>query len=80
MEKGVIIFADFNNADMQGRVRLNTRGTFEDIKTFNIDLRPGLNVVLDDKDELTIEGVLEFSEEENIWVAKINWNEFNKPT
>ena len=66
------IFADFNNADEKGRVRLNTNGSINDLK--NIILRRGLPILLDDNDDLTCEAILDFSEEEDMWVAIINWN------
>jgi hypothetical protein len=67
------IFADFNNADEKGRVRLNTNGSINDLKS--IILRRGLPILLDDTDGLTCEAILEFSDEENMWVAVINWND-----
>src|SRR6266487_807628 len=75
------IYADFHNADSQGRVRLNCIGTVEDLAQQQVELRPGLLVTLysddlDDKgrmDELLVEGVVSFSEEEHCWVAAIDW-------
>ena len=67
------IFADFNNTDIKGRVRLTTVGTLNDIREQNIELKEGLEVLIDDDDGLTTHGIVEFSEEENIWVAKIDW-------
>lgn len=61
------IFADFNNADSKGRVRLTTVGSLRDIKDENLRLEPGLELVLDDEDGLNTIGIVEFSEEENIW-------------
>ena len=68
------IFADFNNADRYGRVRLNTKGTFEDIDRLKIEFKENMKVLLDDKDGLTTIGNLKYSVEENIWVAEINWD------
>ena len=68
------LFADFNNADRQGRVRLNTNGTFADIKRLNIELKENMQVFLDDDDSLTTIGNIKYSDEEKIWVAEINWN------
>ncbi|MFT3933289.1 MAG: hypothetical protein QM726_06710 [Chitinophagaceae bacterium] len=53
MEKLYKIFADFNNADFKGRVRLNTNGSLNDIKAQNIILVPGMIVQLDDNDEFS---------------------------
>ena len=68
------LFADFNNADRQGRARLNTNGTFADIKKSNLELKEGMQVLLQDDDSLKTVGQLKYSDEENIWVAEINWN------
>jgi len=71
------IFADFHNSDKEGRVRLNTAGTFEDLKLKNIVLTAGMQVMLDDHEEFNILGIVEFSETENIWVAKIDWKDLD---
>ena len=76
------IFADFHNADTNGRVRLNCVGTIEDLARQRITLRDGLVVTLysDDldasgqPDELRVEGVVSFSEPEHCWVAAIDWS------
>lgn len=73
METMYTIFADFNNVDSKARIRLDTQGTFEDLKRLGIELKPGLTVMLDDREEITIQGIVEFSEDEKIWVAKIDW-------
>ena len=69
------VFADFNNADKKGRVRLNTFGSTEDIKIKSIEFKEGLQVVLDDNDGLTTIGHIKYSDEENIWVAEIDWDD-----
>jgi len=68
------LFADFHNADMQGRIRLNTVGTLEDIEKLKIQLEPGLEVLIDNNEGLKVLGTVQFSNEENIWVAKIDWD------
>ena len=72
------IFVDFNNADKNGRVRLNVSGSVEDIKSNGIILQNGLLVLLDDDDGLKTLGKLTFSEEENIWVAEIDWKDLER--
>lgn len=72
------IFADFNNADEKGRLRLNTNGSIDSIQKNQVDMKQGLNVLLDDNDSLQAVGNLEFSDEENIWVARIDWDSINK--
>jgi len=68
------IFVDFNNADEQGRVRLNTSGTLEDLRNKKIELNDGIEILLDDSDGLVTTGTIQFSKEENIWVALIDWD------
>jgi hypothetical protein len=67
------VFIDFNNADKKGRVRLNSNGTLNDLKNKNIELIEGKEILLDDEDGLATAGIVQFSEEENIWVAVIDW-------
>ena len=69
-----VIFADFNNADKKGRVRLNTNGSLADIRDKNIELVSGKKIMIDDHQELTAFGILHFSNEENLWVVEINWD------
>jgi hypothetical protein len=74
MKLPIKIFADFNNADTLGRVRLNTRGALGDIEANKIVLQDDMHVLLDDDEGFTTTGVIEFSKEENIWVAQIDWD------
>ena len=75
------IYADFHNADARGRLRLNCVGTIEDLAQQHVELNEGILLTLytddlDDKgqlDELLIDGVVSFSEEEHCWVACIDW-------
>jgi hypothetical protein len=67
------IFADFHNADNQGRIRLNCIGTVEDLARQNIELQDGKLLTLYSED-LEVEGVVQYSTEEYLWVAAINWN------
>ncbi|TMI86635.1 MAG: hypothetical protein E6H06_20675 [Bacteroidetes bacterium] len=68
------ISVDFNNADTDGRLRLSTNGALADIKRMHIQLQDGLEVILNDNEGLEATGIIEFSQTENIWVAKIDWN------
>lgn len=72
------LFADFNNADFKGRIRLNTLGTISSLKYHGIELKDGLNVLLDDEDSLRVSGTVQFSKEENIWVAEISWDDIKQ--
>ncbi|MGH7965735.1 MAG: hypothetical protein ACRERD_28625 [Candidatus Binatia bacterium] len=67
------VYADFHNADVQGRLRLNCVGTVEDLAQQQIVLRDGLLLTLYSED-LEVEGQVQYSTEENLWVAVINWN------
>jgi hypothetical protein len=75
------VYADFHNADAQGRLLLNCMGTMEDLARQHLHLREGLVLTfysddLDDQgqlDEVMVEGVVSFSEEEHCWVAAIDW-------
>lgn len=76
------VYADFHNADANGRLRLNCVGTIEDLARQGLTLRDGLPLTLytDDldaqgqPDELRVDGVVSFSEEERCWVAAIDWS------
>lgn len=76
------IYADFHNADPQGRLRLNCVGTTEDLARQHVQLREGMLLTLysddlDDQgqpDELLVEGTVSFSEDEHCWVAAIDWS------
>jgi hypothetical protein len=67
------VYADFHNADVQGRLRLNCVGTVEDLAQQQIMLRDGLLLMLYSED-LEVEGRVQYSTEENLWVAVIDWN------
>jgi hypothetical protein len=67
------IFADFHNADEQGRLRLNCIGTIEDLARQRADLEDGQKLTLYSED-LEVNGVVQFSTDEKIWVATIDWN------
>ncbi|MEO8146235.1 MAG: hypothetical protein ABI723_01295 [Bacteroidia bacterium] len=72
MEK---ILVDFHNSDKKGRVRLNTNGTRTDLEKNNIILIEGIELLLHDGDELVTKGIINYSKDENIWVAEIDWND-----
>lgn len=67
------IFADFHNADAKGRVRLNCAGTAEDLERQEIMLRNGQAFIIY-SEELEVEGIVHYSEEEKLWTAVIDWN------
>ena len=67
------IFADFHNADVQGRLRLSCVGTIADLKRQGIVLRDGQSLIIY-SEELEVDGVVHYSEEEKLWTAVIDWN------
>lgn len=71
------VFADFHNADAQGRLRLNCTGTIEDLAHQKIWLRDGQELTLYSED-LEVNGVVQYSIDENLWVAVINWDEIRE--
>ncbi|MBE9080375.1 hypothetical protein IQ241_24315 [Romeria aff. gracilis LEGE 07310] len=71
--KTLRVFADFHNADSQDRLRLNCIGTVEDLARQEIQLQDGQLLTLY-SEELETEGIVQYSSEENLWVAKIDWN------
>ena len=66
------VFADFHNADAQGRLRLNCIGTIEDLARQHIELQDGQSLTLYSED-LEVDGTVQYSEAENLWVATIDW-------
>lgn len=68
-----LITADFNNADPLGRVRLSTVGSLESLARSGLRLADGLAIRVHD-DELEADGVANYSVEEGIWVAAIDWD------
>lgn len=67
------VFVDFNNADRQGRVRLNCVGTVNDLNRLGIVLREGTQMLLACI-ELATEGTATYSAEEGLWVARVDWD------
>ncbi len=68
------IFADFHNADAQGRLRLNCIGTIEDLSRQRIELHNGQLLTLY-SEELEVDGAVQYSEVEKVWVATIDWEQ-----
>jgi sporulation protein YlmC with PRC-barrel domain len=71
------VFADFHNADAEGRLRLNCIGTIEDLASQSIELQDGQLLTIYSED-LEVDGVVQFSEEEKLWVAAIDWDRIRK--
>jgi hypothetical protein len=73
----VRIYADFHNADPEGRLRLNCVGTIEDLSRHQVELRDGKKLILY-SEELEVDGVVEYSEIERLWVAAIDWHQIRE--
>ncbi|MEG3844635.1 hypothetical protein [Microcoleus sp. herbarium14] len=71
------IFADFHNADEQGRIRLNCVGTIEDLSCQNIKLQDGKLLTIY-SEELEVDGAMQYSEEESMRVAVIDWKQIRQ--
>ena len=67
------VFADFHNADANGRLRLNCAGTVADLERQKIVLRNEQSLIIY-SEELEVEGVVHYSEEEELWTAVIDWD------
>jgi hypothetical protein len=71
------IFVDFHNANEQGRLRINCIGTLEDLASQHTELENGQRITLYGE-ELEADGIVQFSENEKIWVAAIDWNQIRQ--
>ena len=77
-----LIYGDFMKSDYEHRLIL-TFGSYKDLEKHNIELENGLRLVFynedenDDgiRDDLVVEGVVNYDEVNKRWVAEINWNE-----
>lgn len=73
MMKKSRIYADFHNADTKGRLRLNCDGTLADLASQKIILQDDQPLILY-SEELEVDGIVQYSHEEDLWVAIIDWN------
>jgi hypothetical protein len=67
------VYADFNNADTKGRLRLICKGTLDDLQRQSLELAENMKLSLYMEDIECI-GTVVYSKEEEIWVAVIDWN------
>ena len=76
------VYADFQNLDERNCVRLTCAGTMDDLDRGGLRLHPGLVLTLytDDEDaaglpdELRVEGVVHYDDEQQCWVASVDWD------
>jgi hypothetical protein len=67
-----LVYADLQNADIKGRLRLNCVGTMQDLARQGILLRDGLKLTVYNE-ESKVDAKVMYSEEEHLWVAVIDW-------
>ena len=72
MHSGPTIYADFQNSDQEGFVRLNTAGTVADLARLGVTLVDGLSVVISDG-ELFSGATVRDPGVEGVWRAQIDW-------
>lgn len=65
------IYADFNNADETGRIRLNTVGSLQDINRLKGSLAPGISVVLYTPGDFEVAARVEY---DGIWIGIPDWS------
>ena len=78
------IYHDLQKQDDQGRIKLTILGTLQDLERHGITVHDGLTLGFwcDDAndqgelDEILIEGVVRYNEEEKCWVADLDWDSF----
>lgn len=67
------IYADFQNTDPRGRIRLNTAGSQLDLEGEQVELADGMELVVYSED-LEAHGVARVLDEGG-WGVEINWSE-----
>lgn len=78
-----LIYADFMKASYSGGLKLVCHGTFRDLAKHGLELSEGMKLTFYNEDEdadgnrddLVVEGIVEFDHQENCWVAKIDFDE-----
>ena len=63
------VYADFQNMDKQGRLRLICNGTRADLEKLHVSLAGGIRLLLSDG-ELEVEATVRWSDDERIWVGE----------
>jgi len=66
------IYADFNNRNEDGFVRLTVVGSERDLTKYETSLTEGINVILYDE-ELEIDATLKRDPRLNIWLGVPDW-------
>lgn len=66
------IFADFNNLNQRGNVKLNTFGTNDDLSRLGITLMEGLLLHLTDTEEFAVSARVRWGGDDG-WIAVVEW-------
>lgn len=67
------IYADFNNCEENGKVRLNTNGSLSDLFQVKNKIHPDMLVWLYDE-EFEVETKLEYDRQWQLWLGEPNWS------
>lgn len=67
------IYADFNNCEENGNVRLNTNGSLNDLFRMKSKIHTGMFAWLYDE-EFKVEAKLEYDGKWKIWLGEPNWS------
>jgi hypothetical protein len=73
----VRIYADFHNADPEGRLRLNCVETIEDLSRYQVELRDGKNWFCTVKNYKPM-GWWNIRRVKKLWVAAIDWQQIRE--
>ncbi len=72
--KNQSVHVDFNNADPDGFIRLNTVGCIEDLSRMGITLLDGLLLPVTDG-EVAVNGTVHAPSAEGVWRLLVDWDE-----
>ncbi len=68
------IYADGNDMNEGGCFMLDIAGSLKDIARYAGQLRPGMRALFNVQDEFEVEGVLDYDEENKIWLGRPDWD------
>ncbi len=68
------IYADANDMAEGGCFMLNVAGSLEDMERYAGQLRPGMRALLNVQDDFEVEGVLDYDEENKMWLGRPDWS------
>jgi hypothetical protein len=68
------IYADANDMAEGGRFMLNIAGALKDIERYRGQLQPGMRALFNVQDEFEVEGILDYDEENEMWLGRPDWD------